>query len=383
MKIRETWPRWIGHATAAASLGYGALGVVWALGGPGFPFGRGDAELVAAGENGLAASLLGAATARVGGPVIALTGVLGACAALAMARGWGRDRGQTWRRLLTGFGLVTAVVLAVLIPDYRVLVVVAYTPILAVTLPFGFPAGQSYLDLVSWPRINLILLVALGIAWAATTVAYRRRTSGTCGNCGRGSDGTATWTTAASAARWGRWATWIAFATPFVYAATRWAWALGIPLGITDEFLREGEENGMWIAGATLATMGAGGAVLTLGLIQGWGEVFPRWMPGLRGRRVPISLATVPAALVAILVTEAGLMYVRMVALQGVTADSWATTLPETVWPVWGVALGAAALAYHLRRRGGCRHCGAGVPHREEVGPGSAGLTLRTPGTTD
>jgi hypothetical protein len=26
-------------------------------------------------------------------------------------------------------------------------------------------------------------------------------------------------------------------------------------------------------------------------------------------------------------------------------------------WPVWGAALGAATLAFHLRRRGHCRHC--------------------------
>lgn len=33
------WPEWIGHAPAAWSLIYGALGLYWALGGAGFPFG--------------------------------------------------------------------------------------------------------------------------------------------------------------------------------------------------------------------------------------------------------------------------------------------------------------------------------------------------------
>lgn len=44
-------------------------------------------------------------------------------------------------------------------------------------------------------------------------------------------------------------------------------------------------------AGAALATMGALGSLLTLGLVRRWGEVFPRWMVGLRGRRVPLSRA--------------------------------------------------------------------------------------------
>lgn len=32
-------------------------------------------------------------------------------------------------------------------------------------------------------------------------------------------------------------------------------------------------------------------ALLTLGLIRPWGEVFPRWIPGVGGRRVPIAFA--------------------------------------------------------------------------------------------
>jgi hypothetical protein len=40
--------------------------------------------------------------------------------------------------------------------------------------------------------------------------------------------------------------------------------------------------------------------------------------------------------------------------------DTWGLTLPGAFWLVWAVALGAAALAYHLRRRGACRRCGVG-----------------------
>jgi hypothetical protein len=37
------------------------------------------------------------------------------------------------------------------------------------------------------------------------------------------------------------------------------------------------------------------------------GEVFPRWMIGLAGRRVPIELAEVPASMVAVLLMVAGM----------------------------------------------------------------------------
>lgn len=38
-------------------------------------------------------------------------------------------------------------------------------------------------------------------------------------------------------------------------------------------------------------------AFTAFGLVARWGEVFPRWIPALRGRPVPRLLATVPAAL--------------------------------------------------------------------------------------
>ena len=120
-------------------------------------------------------------------------------------------------------------------------------------------------------------------------------------------------------------------------------------------------ETGLVWAGAGLGAFALAGAVLTLGLVQRWGEVFPRWMIGLAGRRVPIGLATVPATLVAVFVTSASVGFL--------TADGFLTmftgglslaTLPMLLWPLWGVALAAAALAYHLRRRPVCEACGRG-----------------------
>jgi hypothetical protein len=333
---------------------YGLLGLWWALGGAGFPFGAGNdpsAEL----------SVLGGARAELDAPVIAALGLVGALAAVAMGRAWGCG---IPRAVLLVFAWTVAAWLALAIPDYRVLVAVAYTPIVLIGAPFGWPPGVSILDVFPWPVVNQFFCIFGGLLWAATTVTYGRRSRSACESCGRDDAG---WPTPDSAARWGRWATYVAVVIPVLYAVTRWAWALGFPLGISEELLREGQEVGLWWAGAALATIAVGGAILTLGLGQEWGEVFPRWIPFLHGRRVPVWFAVVPASLVSVLVTTAGLMFVRLTltgklgAILGegvLSAKNWAALAPELLWPVWGAALGAATLAYYCRRRGQCRHCG-------------------------
>lgn len=352
--MRTTWHQWIGYATAAWTFAYGLLGLHWTFGGGGFPFGTGDAELMAERDMALKVNLLGAATPEAAGPVIAALGIAGTAVALLMARGHAKG---PLRWLLPSFAWAMAIGLTVAIQDYRTLIVVAYTPVMIIVKPFtGWADAFAWGDLYLMPRLNLLMCLLAGVAWALTAVAYRRRATGSCRDCGR-ADERPSWIDRA-----GRAATWIAFAAPLAYCATRWAWALGFSLGIDPEFYREGQETGLWIAGAMLATLGAIGAVLTLGLIQRWGEVFPRWMIGLRGKRVPPMLAVVPAVLVSVLIMSAAGMYVRLVAIDGVTASTWPLTLPEVFWVFWGAALFVAALAYHRRRRGACAACGRGRP---------------------
>ncbi len=356
LRWRQRWPDWVGYAAGIWSLVYGLLGLYWTLGGAGFPFGSEN-------DPQSALSVLEGVRAETGAPVIAALGLVGAAAALAMARTRGRG---ALRAALLGFAWGVAAALALAIADYRVLMAVAYAPIILIGAPLGWPPGVSILDAFPWPVVNQFFCIASGLLWAATAVAYGRRSRGVCGYCGR-TGASSGWTAPDAAARWGRWAVYVAVVIPILYAMTRWAWALGIPLGISEEFLREGQEIGLWWAGASLATIAVGGAILTLGLVQRWGEVFPRWIPFLAGRRVPIWLAVVPASLVSVLVTAAGLMFVRLTltgklgAILGegvLSAENWAALAPELLWPLWGVALGAATLAYYYRRRGKCEHCG-------------------------
>jgi hypothetical protein len=345
----------VGWAGAAWSLIYAALGAFWWRGGEGFPFG------VEHDPAGAGVSLLEHARPESAGPVLAVAGLCGAALVAVIGR---TRRGGVVGGALVGLGGLMAGTLLVVVPDYRPLLAVVRLPMLLIGAPFGWPRqvglGDFFRLFLPWPVLNQLLFIAGGLLWAATVLAYRRRVRGACGFCGRAGT-VARWTTPAAAARWGRWAIAIAVAVPMGYAVTRWAWALDIPLGVSRAGLHKeaAESPGIWLAGALLATMAAGGALLTIGLIRPWGEIYPRWIPYLRGKRVRPRTAIIPATAVALLVTSAGLMYLRWLAVGRIhlASDTWGLFVPEFFWPVWGAALGAATLAYHLRRRGRCARC--------------------------
>ncbi|MFI0452399.1 hypothetical protein [Actinomadura sp. 6N118] len=72
---------------------------------------------------------------------------------------------------------------------------------------------------------------------------------------------------------------------------------LGGPSGYTEEGLREICPPGIW--GPTylilLSLLTEAAALLTLGLIQPWGEVVPRWIPFVGGRNIPPRAVLIPA----------------------------------------------------------------------------------------
>lgn len=333
---------------ALFAAGYGTVALAWTVTGRGFPFGASDP--------GHDSSPLRALTPQVGAPLFAAVLLLAAVATLIMK---GADlRGPARAALLTYCWAVVAGLL-LLVPDTRLLTLAGYLPIIVVGAPFGYPP-VDYSTVFTTTLAGQAAAVVAGLLLATATLRWQLRTGDACVGCGRG-DREAGWSRPEAAARWGRWAAWTAAVIPAVYALTRFAWAAGIPLGISAGFLEEMHETGLVWSGAGLGAFAMAGAVLTLGLVQRWGEVFPRWMPGLAGRRVPIRLATVPATVVAVFVTSAAIGFVTADGFRSmISGDLSMATLPMVLWPFWGVALGAAALAYHLRRRGGCRECGRG-----------------------
>jgi hypothetical protein len=217
-----------------------------------------------------------------------------------------------------------------------------------------------------WTVLHQFLCLIGGFLWLAATVSYARRSGDACLDCGR-RDGPEGWMSPSNAKRWGRIAVYMALIVPVFYAVTRYAWALGMPLGISEEDLRTGQEIGRWTSGLFLANFGLVGGVLMLGLLQRWGEVFPRWMIGLAGRRVPIALAVVPASIVSVLLIVGGISILSSYDQTAVNAAAtgeniWIVVGPTLLFPLWGAALAVATLGYYFRRRGLCSVCGRGAP---------------------
>ncbi|MEV0351115.1 hypothetical protein AB0H88_35510 [Nonomuraea sp. NPDC050680] len=308
------------------SVSYLALGLLWALGGPGYPFDAGRA--------GVGNTLLDPVPAAVGGGVLAVSALVAAGVAVLAVRG-------SLSRAPAVVAVVVGVGLAVVLPDVRIMMTAGYLPVMLVAVLVGQAEFSLIASMLTWPSVNLLILTAVGVSLMVLGIRALL------GGHGRPFS-------VAGALRIGRYATAVAVAVPVVYAVTRFGWFLGVPVGISDEFLAYIAE--ITPIGAGLGALALIGAGLTVGLVRPWGEIWPRWVPFLRGRPIPARLPTCSALAVSLPITSAGLMYVRkklsgeQVGPAG-AGDELGAWLPEMLWPLWGAALAVAALAYLSRRR--------------------------------
>lgn len=126
-------------------------------------------------------------------------------------------------------------------------------------------------------------------------------------------------------------------------------------------------------------------AFAAFGLVCRWGEVWPRWVPWLRGRRVRPKVAVVPAATGALILTVLWTWTTGMALLgrdvqgrpqhdPGLTFDTWqGTTMLLVYLPLllWGPLLGALTVHYRRRRLVGLRQ---GELDHELPGPVGVGV---------
>jgi hypothetical protein len=377
--VTTTSQRW----AALASVLVGLIGLQWWLTPETYPFGPDDE-----------AGNLSFLTRLEAGSAAALAGIL-AVAGVVTARAVGRRRGR--RLALVGVGL-QVVVLGYVVPDITALMVVAY--LLALVGPVVALGFVAYRSLRRWPGAATVVLagsgaaatltgivtpsalgglargvaggfenlgtrplyilgaLAAGALWATVLVDAARDGRARCGECGRTRWGS--WTRPGRAASWGRKATWVAALGPVPYAVLRLTWLTPWPVGISPEELVD--NPGLRLFGLMLGLVAFGGVALTLGLTYRWGEVFPRWVPWLRGRAVPVAAAVWPALVVAVTVTVGGHSIVQAAAAD---TEGWRAPVGLVLvfpFPVWGPVLAVAAYGYALRRRSDCAGCPPSAP---------------------
>ncbi|MCO1597061.1 hypothetical protein M8C17_18050 [Micromonospora sp. RHAY321] len=160
--------------------------------------------------------------------------------------------------------------------------------------------------------------------------------------------------------RWTRRWAYVAVALPVVgWAVPHGLWVLGVPFGISQRELDDIHRNLSTWTGVAITLVPPLAGLLVLGLIQRWGQKFPRWVPGLRGRRVPRLLAVTPAGVVALTLVTYSVLSAAVLVRQVLTGDThwsdvregWAVSATLLVFLGWGVALGVTTTGYAITTR--------------------------------
>jgi hypothetical protein len=368
------------YLVATLSALYAVLGAYWTFGGRGYPFGPVP-------PHGDRLDILSLVPRDFGAAVVAVMGALGLPAALATR--WSGWSAAAYRPLLAT-ATVQAVVFGLLCTDMTILIVTGYALVLIgipafllmlilgalrssatrlllaavagliAVLMFGLGVinGLAFRDLADGlagaPRnlgIRPVLVLGaflLGGGWAVLGIRTFRTARGRCVRCGRPG---ARWTRPEAARRWGFGAIIVAALCPMPYALVRLTWLLPNPIGTSADQLDA--EPATLMFGLALGAVAFCAGLVTLGLIRPWGEIWPRWVPVLAGRRVPIRAAVIPG-------TIAGLLLF-------IGSPSLFSLLPRAndllivvllPFPLWGTSVGLATAAYYFRRRTQCTSCG-------------------------
>ncbi|MGL5851422.1 MAG: hypothetical protein ACRCZD_11635 [Phycicoccus sp.] len=352
---RSRWPR----MAFAWSLACTTLGLWWVVDPAAYPLDDGvDPEPV---------SLLDAVGPRAGAAVCLAVGLIGMLTAAVLARA--TPAGRPARAAVVSSGVLAALLLVVA-PDVQVLSVLGYAmallgpPVVVTLLVAGARRHPRNLVVVALLALAVAVGVAAGEVGAPTVellgqirdglgrVGIRPLVVGLLAGGGvlfglcalAATDGTARgrWL-----ARWGRTATVVAALGPVPYGLLRLTWLTPWPqgLGPGEESMLDG---GVRVFGLCLGLAALCGAWLTTGLLARWGEVWPGWLPGLRGRPVPVAAAVVPATVVGAALCASSVSLV-LLAVQTGRPD----LLLFFPTPVWGPALLLATWAYHHRRTAG------------------------------
>ncbi|MGC7102194.1 hypothetical protein ACPZ19_46630 [Amycolatopsis lurida] len=182
-----------------------------------------------------------------------------------------------------------------------------------------------------------------GLAFARLTLARQRRLRSACPDCGR-IDGV---TRLAVRPRWALVAGYVAVAGCALRFGAQTLWHDDLPIGMSAT---------AWVF---IVGMLAGGTLLPLALVHRWGEIWPRWVLPLAGKRVPRLVLLIPAALFALgLVSYFGAFGLVELVLRAVSGEPTENALflwlAVIGYLAWGAGISVAAVAYHARTRPDC-----------------------------
>ncbi|MBB5774673.1 hypothetical protein [Nonomuraea jabiensis] len=155
-----------------------------------------------------------------------------------------------------------------------------------------------------------------------------------------------------------RWALRVAYALPWLLLPSC-LWRLPFAFHFDMGQLNDAPVSPLWITipyvfGLSVITELV--ALFSIGLVRGWGEVVPNWIPVIGGRRVPAMAAVVPAVIGGLLLSAISVWMV--LAWVGVFDRTeyengwWQALAMVCITPIalWGPIVLALAYAYHRRR---------------------------------
>ncbi|MET9263027.1 hypothetical protein [Amycolatopsis sp. NPDC004079] len=155
-----------------------------------------------------------------------------------------------------------------------------------------------------------------------------------------------------------RWARWSAHAVALLNVPSglwRLGLAVGIPFGLAESELTAMQTPGwgsLYLVFLTVLSEGLG--FLALGLIQQWGETWPRWIPFAGGKPVDAAKVVIVSSIGAVGTTVYGGLYVYTTFNAEMAGAAWANPLINVIYlPLlaWGPLLAAVTWHYHRRTR--------------------------------
>jgi hypothetical protein len=162
--------------------------------------------------------------------------------------------------------------------------------------------------------------------------------------------------------------TWVAVLAPLLYGLLRALWALGLPVGLTEDGL---DAIGVPSVGGSTYVLALAVASATVGLVTARvalhdRRTLPRFLPLVGGRRVAPLLLIAPAVAIALFLLSSSVgsqpPYEAFTDPDGfrrsISPEDWAPAwffwAQQTLFLVWGLSLAIATAAYwHKVRRAG------------------------------